>query len=122
MTFNWYKAIGFGVVIWLVMFALISALVGFDITTDTLWIGIGTAAVAGIASYIAALFTKVENMWLALAYGASWVVVGVALDLLISMRFNADIFTQWQYWLGYALVLLAPLADTEVHHLVHHTA
>lgn len=122
MTFNWYKAVGFGVVIWLVMFALVSALVGFDISTNSMWIAIGTAAVAGIASYVAAMYTKVENMWVALAYGASWVVVGVVLDVLISARFNADIFTQWQYWVGYALVLLAPLADTEVHHLAHHTA
>ena len=102
---NWKKAIGFGILIWLIMFALVSATLGWY---DMLWFKIVLAIIAGIISLILAGYVKPSSMGKALAYGLVWVIIGVILDLIITMRFNGGIFSEWTLWLGYVLVLLAP--------------
>ena len=48
-----------------------------------------------------------------MAYGAVWVAIGIILDAIITVRFQAEIFGVWQYYAGYALVLLAPWFEYE---------
>ena len=54
MNFSWTKALGFGALIWLIMFALVSAMVGFKIY-DSTWMQIIAALVAGVLAYLFAL-------------------------------------------------------------------
>ncbi|MFA6422642.1 MAG: hypothetical protein WCV92_04550 [Candidatus Buchananbacteria bacterium] len=103
---NWKKAIGFGILIWLIMFALVSATLGWY---DQLWFRIVLAIIAGIISLILAGYIKPSSYARALTYGVVFVVIGVILDLLVTRRFNAAIFSDWVLWLSYVLVLVAPM-------------
>lgn len=104
---NWKKAIGFGVLIWVLMFAIVSAFIAFNVYQGVL-MGIVTAIIAGVIAFILAGYVKPSSLGIALAYGFIWVVVGVILDGVITMQFNPEIFGSWSLWLGYFLVLLAP--------------
>ena len=104
---NWKKAISFGILIWLIMFALVSATLTWYYGYQ--WFRIVVAVVAGIISWILVKNAKPGSMGKALGYSIIFVIIGVILDALISRKFNANIFTSKSLWLGYALILLAPL-------------
>lgn len=103
---NWKKAIGFGALLWLIMFAFVSAFLSFY---ALLWMKIVTAVVAGVVSFVLAGYAKPASAGQALGYGLCWVIVGVILDFLVTMRFNATFYTDLYLWLGYLLAFLAPL-------------
>lgn len=105
---NWKKAIGFGLVLWILMFVIVSIFIAFDIHRFT-WIQVITAVISGLISFILAGYAKPNKVSMALAYGGSWVVVGLILDAIVTMKFNPAIFSSWSLWLGYLLVLIAPL-------------
>ncbi|TAN33783.1 hypothetical protein EPN28_01370 [Patescibacteria group bacterium] len=104
----WKKILGYGVLLYVLMFVIVSVFIGFKIYGNS-WAPIVTAVIGGVISYILAGRVKPASAGAALGYGIGWVVVGVILDFIITMRFNPVIFSAWQLWLGYALVLLAPL-------------
>lgn len=110
---NCKKAIGYGIGLWVLMFVIISALIGFN-AYQTSVMHIAAAVIGGIISFIFAGYVKPSSMKFALSYGAVWVVVGLVLDALITMRFNQTIFSSRSLWLGYALVLLAPLLRVQM--------
>lgn len=100
--------LGFGALLWVLMFVIVSAFIGFKVP-ESMWLNIGYAVISGVISFILAGYAKPKSLGMALGYGASWVVVGVILDAIVTMRFNSEIFMAWELWLGYGLVLLAPL-------------
>lgn len=102
------KAIGFGLLLWVIIFVVVSVFIAFDIYNSTL-MHIITAIIAGAISLIFANYLKPKNVQLALSYSLSWVIIAVILDAIITMRFNSQIFMMKSLWLGYALVLLTPL-------------
>lgn len=102
------KAIGFGVLIWILMFVVVSIFIGFNIY-DKAIVKILTAIIGGIIVFIIAGKVKLETKNIALSYGIMWVLTGIILDAIITMRFNSKIFSDWSLWLGYVLVLLVPL-------------
>lgn len=104
---NWKKALGFGALLWAIMFVLVSAFIGFRIY-DLLWLQNVTIVIGGIIAFFLAGYLKPNSLGLALGYGFSWVIVGIILDAIISMRFAPDIFSSWTLWLSYFLVLIAP--------------
>jgi hypothetical protein len=108
---NWTKAIGFGALIWLIIFAIVSAVL--DLYQDTIWMKVLIALIAGFIAFLLAAKVKPTSIKLALSYGLIWVMVGVVLDALITMRFNLEIFKLWSLWLGYLLILIAPLFKVE---------
>lgn len=105
---NWIKAAIFGALVWVVMFVLISALMSYGFYANVYEKAI-VALVAGILSFVAAGFLKPDAINTALIYGVIFVVVGVILDALITMRFQTDILYSKALWLGYFLVLVAPM-------------
>lgn len=105
---NWKKAIGFGIVIWILMFVIASIFIGFKIYGSVV-MNIITALIAGVLSFLFAGKIKPKSAGLALGYGITWLIVGYLLDLIITSRFNANILSSWSLWLGYVLILLAPL-------------
>ena len=108
MKLNWGKALGFGILLWVLMFVIISIFVAFNIAEGT-FIAIIFAIIGGIISFVLAGKVNPGNMGTAFLYGLIWVIIVFILDWLISTRFNDAIFSVWTIWLGYALVLLAPL-------------
>ena len=105
---NWKKAIGLGLLLYAIMFVLVSALIGFKVYQYG-WVTVVVAILGGVVSLILANYVKPGSAKMALGYGLVWVVVGVILDALITMRFNPQIFNAWTIWFSYGLVLLAPL-------------
>ncbi|MCL5094051.1 MAG: hypothetical protein M1355_02890 [Patescibacteria group bacterium] len=107
------KLVGYGAAIWAIMFVLISALVGFKLS-DAAWVGYVTVVLSGVLAYVFAGMVDLKDLKSALTYGIGWVVVGLILDFVISARFAADIFSSWNLWAGYALVLLVPAVRTQI--------
>lgn len=108
MNIDWKKTIGFGVIIWVLMFVIVSIFVAFNIYGNAV-MKVIIAIIAGAVSYFLAMKLKPADIKMALTYGVLWVIAGVILDAVITMRFNAQIFQSKGLWLGYLLVLLAPL-------------
>lgn len=104
---NWKKGIGYGALLWLIMFALVSVLLNSYYLYA--WMPIIIAIIAGVISFILAKYIKPINTKMALSYGLLWVIVGLVLDFFVTKQFNPDIFNAWSLWLGYISVLLAPL-------------
>lgn len=98
--------LGFGVLLWVLMFVIVSVFIAFKLYPGATEIVI--AVIAGVVSYILAGYAKPKDMTEALKFGGSWVVVGLILDALVTMRFNPAIFGVWTLWLGYGLALVAP--------------
>jgi len=108
---NWTKAVGFGVLIWLIMFAVVSVI--SDWYQGNTWVKVVVILLAGVIAFFLAGYVKPDSVGLALGYGLVWVVVGLLLDYLITKRFNSEIFSLWSVWTSYALILLAPLLKVE---------
>lgn len=108
MNIDWKKTIGFGVIIWVLMFVIVSIFVAFNIYGNAV-MKVVIACLAGAISYFLAMKLKPADIKMALTYSVLWVIVGVILDAVITMRFNALIFSSKGLWLSYLLVLLAPL-------------
>lgn len=106
-NFNWLKAIGFGIVIWAIMFAVTWATIGLGIF-GSVWTQLALALIAGIASYAFAMNAKATDVGPALGYGAMFAAIGIVLDLIISRVFVAGLFSMWTYYLAYAAILFAP--------------
>jgi hypothetical protein len=104
---NWKKAIGFGVLLWVLMFVIVSIFIAFDIYRFSV-MEIITAVIGGIISFILAGYIRPSKIGKALVYGLIFVIISVILDAIVTMRFNPAIFNSWTMWLSYALVLLAP--------------
>ncbi|MDD5721124.1 MAG: hypothetical protein PHT16_01600 [Candidatus Pacebacteria bacterium] len=111
--FNWFKVAGYGALIWVIMFAFVWLLISLSLF-DSVISKIIIVLAAGVLSYLFTPDAKSLKPSTAFGYGVSWVIVGVVLDLLISMRFMADLFGRWEYWLAYALILLAPVIHTMI--------
>lgn len=105
---NWGKAIGFAILLWALMFVIVSIFIGFKIY-GYLWMQVVAAVIGFIIALILASNVKPGGAGSAFAYGLIWVVIGLILDAAVTTRFNAAIFESWPVWLGYLLVLIAPL-------------
>lgn len=105
---NWKKLIGFGLLWWVIIFVVVSALMAFKFYSGIL-VEIGIAVLVGIIIFILAGYAKPLGLGQALTYGLVWAIIGLILDYFITLRYNDAIFKQWTLWLGYALVLLAPI-------------
>jgi hypothetical protein len=110
--FNWGKAIGFGVLVWVVGGIALWILAATALSAA--WAHGIVAVVIGITAYSFAINAKPSDVGQALGYGVVFVAVGMLLDAVITRLFDAHIFTTWQYYLGYGLALFAPLFRIEM--------
>jgi len=104
---NWKKAVGFGMLLWIFMFVVVSIFIAFKIY-GFVWTEAATAIIAGIISFILAGYAKPKTYGAAAGYAASWLIVGLILDFLVTTRFNPNFFISWSLWLGYGLAFIAP--------------
>lgn len=94
------------------MFVIVSVFIAFNIYGGT-FIGLVTALIGVVIVYIMAGRVKPTKASTALTYGLIWVICGVLLDAIVTMRFNPDIFRSWTLWLSYGLGLFTPLLQVK---------
>ncbi|MDP2669303.1 MAG: hypothetical protein Q8P07_05765 [bacterium] len=104
---DYKKTLTLAVLWWLIMFGAISLVLPWY--SQFVWMKVSVAVFAGVLALVLSAYTPLYGYSNALLFGMIFVVVGIALDALVTYRFNSEIFTYWQIWLGYALVLVAPL-------------
>lgn len=111
MNIDFKKGIINGVIIYVAVFMVVSILIALKIDATGL-VGqvLGVVTVA-IAAYLLAQKVDLKDTAAALGYGAVTAVVVLALDFLITKRFNPDFnpFTV-NMLVGYAVIVLAPVA------------
>jgi len=105
---NWKKALGFGALIWVIMFIVISALVGYGLSDNAMFT-MAVTVISLVVAYLAARNLAPGSQAKAIQYGLIFAVVGIVLDFLISQRFAPDMFSSAYYWLSYVLIVLVPL-------------
>jgi hypothetical protein len=108
MNFNWKKGIGYGVLVWVVMFIVVSILLAYKMQQGTMF-DIIVTVITLIAAFLLAKNIAPKSAGLAFSYGLLFAIVGILLDLLISKRFAPNIFNSIFYWVSYVLVVLVPL-------------
>ncbi|MDO8522805.1 MAG: hypothetical protein Q7S12_00760 [bacterium] len=116
MDFNldYKKALTLAVSWWLIMFGVISLVLPWY--NQFTWMKLAVAVFAGIMAYLLSAYTPIYGYSNALLLGMIFVVVGIALDILVTYQFNSEFFTYWSLWLGYALVLFIPLLRVVRHY------
>jgi len=101
------KLVWYGILIWLIMFAVVSAFL--NAYNEKTWVKVAIVLFGGIVALILAGKAEPTSMTIALGYGLGWVIIGVILDTLVTMNYNQNILHSKWLWVGYALILLAPL-------------
>lgn len=105
---NWKKVIGFGVLLWLCMFLIVSLLTAWQVYYLP-WARIVVPLIAGVIAFGLAGLVKPNRPSLALACGLLWIVIGIILDALVNWQINFIALTSWALWVGFVPVLIAPL-------------
>lgn len=107
--FNIKKAIGYGALLWLVMFAVISAVL--PSYNEFWWMKPVMAVVGLMLAYVFSRYENPKKMQDAFGYGLAFVIVGLLLDYVISRQFAPYIFVDLTYWLSYAIIFFAPVIE-----------
>lgn len=103
------KRAGWGLLLWAIMFVWVTILMfGFKLESGTLlyiltWIG------AIIAIWFLAGAAKVKGVSDGFVVGLIFVVVGLIMDWLVTLKFSPDLFSSYSIWIGYGLTLLIPI-------------
>ena len=113
---NWKKGIGFGVLVWMVMFIVVSILIAYKMPQNMTF-SVVVTVVTLVAVYFFARNIKPKSSGEAIKYGLVFAIVGITLDFLISKRFAPNIFSSVFYWVSYILVVLIPLLAIKKHQL-----
>lgn len=102
------KFFGYGGVIWGVAFIVVSIFIGFKVSSEIIIQGITTLAVV-ITAFLLARSLNISTVKEMLKYSASWVVVGLILDAIVTTRFTGwEFFSNWYIWLSYVFILIVP--------------
>lgn len=105
---NWKKSVGFGLLLWIIMFVIASVFVILN-WLEASWGSLVLGIIGGGVALILAKYVRPSSPKMALSCGLTWVVVALILDLAVTKQFNPGFFGGWEIWFGYALILLAPL-------------
>jgi phosphatidylserine synthase len=108
MKFNWKKGLGFGALVWAVMFIVVCILLAYKMPQNMLFTVIVTV-ITLVAVFFFAKNIAPKNYMEALEYGLIFAIIGIILDFLISRMFAPNIFKEVYYWVSYLLVVLVPL-------------
>lgn len=101
--------IGWGIVIYAVMFLEWSLLVTYGYA-----VGIGprlvSLAVLIVTAVIAGRSLRASGWSDILPYSLAWAVIAIGFDTLISVPFTGwALFADWNVWVGYGLIAVMPL-------------
>ena len=93
MSINWKKVFGFGIVIWAIMFAVTSALVGYGMSSTSTTFNVVVIVISLVVVYLFARNLVPESYGMALQYGLCFAIVGILLDYAIMIKFVPDLFS-----------------------------
>lgn len=105
---NWKKALGFGILVWIIMFVVVSILVAYKMSQGTSF-SVITTIVTLVAAYLLARNIAPKSSGQAIQYGLVFAIVGIILDFFISNKFAPGMFNSIFYWISYLLIVLIPL-------------
>ncbi len=107
---NYKKLFGYGAAVWATAFIISTALMIYGMFNNVIAKAVLVLIVAG-AVYLAGRGLNLDSVVSILKYSAVWFLMAVILDAIITVPFTGwGLFTQWNIWLGYAVILLVPLA------------
>jgi len=108
MRFAW-GAIGWGIVIYAVLYLLWSGLVVYGFAAGYLSLAVRLLALA-LLTTVAARSFHFSN-WRDLApYTLSWAAIAILLDAVFLVPFSGwGLYAEWSVWVGYALVAILPI-------------
>lgn len=108
---NWKKALGFGALVWIIMFIVVSIFIAYGAPSGELPspLNIVLTIISLVTVYIVSRYLALGNYNMALGYGLVFAVVGIVLDFLISQRFAPGMFSSVYYWVSYLLIVFVPL-------------
>lgn len=110
MKLNWKKTLGYGIVIWAVIFIFVTILIAFGVREETFIRWLITQIVVIITAMTLAKKLSLTKTTTALSTGLIWVVISLILDLLITSYFTTmAFFNSWEIWVSYAIMLLVPV-------------
>ncbi|MFC1700934.1 hypothetical protein ACFLZ0_02255 [Patescibacteria group bacterium] len=101
------KLVWYGLLIWMIMFTVVSAFL--HSYNEKTWVKLFVLLFAGILALILAGKSEPNSITIALGYGLGWVIIGLMMDALVTLKYNPNIFQSKWMWAGYVLILLAPL-------------
>lgn len=108
---NYKKLIGYGVLIWVIVFAVVSAFIAFDIPSDNLFVNLVSLIAIIIATWFLAKNLKVKTQKEMIKYSLAWLIIAIILDLIVSVQFTGfGLFGRWHVLFGYLLILIVPLS------------
>lgn len=110
---DYTKLIGYGIVIWVAAYLVATAFVGYGAGDLTL-ASVTTTIVVAVVTYALARRLHERSLGILLLYAAGWVVIGLLLDLLLTISFTGwEFFRGWGVWTGYAVLVIATLIAQE---------
>lgn len=107
---NWlYRALGWGVAIYAIMYLAWSGLVIYGYSLGMLSLVIRLAILFGITT-LAARSLRLIDWKDILPYSALWALTAIVLDGIYLVPFTGwTLYSTWSVWLGYALIVVFPL-------------
>ena len=109
MKLNFKKILGYAVLLWIIMFVVASIFVGFNVG-ESLWAQIIMWIIVIIAVWILVGLTGAENVKTGLIIGIVFIVIGVILDLIVTVRFTGmELFSTWEIWASYGLTFIVSI-------------
>jgi peptidoglycan/LPS O-acetylase OafA/YrhL len=120
MKINWKKALGYGLLFYLIVYVVATAFVAYKINTQTdpfAWAAM--MAVSLITGYVLSLRLDIKNYTEGLMYGLVWVVLTLVLDVILTLPFTGiGFFQSWQTLIGFVVTLLIPAGSYFLHGLL----
>lgn len=103
------RALGWGVVVYAVMYLLWSGMAIHSLTTGYVSLAVRLAALVLVTTIAARALRATSRMDVA-PYSICWALVAAALDAVIHVPFTGyTLYFEWSVWAGYALVAIVPL-------------
>ena len=104
-----YRALGWGVMIYAIMYLAWSGLVIYGYALGFLSLAIRLAILFGITT-LAARSLRLVDWKDILPYSVLWAVTAIVLDALYLVPFAGWVlYSTWSVWLGYAFIVVFPL-------------
>lgn len=107
---NYKKLFGWGIAIWGAAYLVATGFVAYKMQ-DNIFAEIVTLIAMLIVLIAASRNLPDSSLAQVLKYSVGWVVIGVILDLVLTVPFTGyAIFYHWTIWVSYALILVLPPA------------
>ena len=113
MKINWKRALGYGVLFYIIIYVATTAFVAYKINPQTDIVAWSIMmAITLTTGYFISLRLEMKDYKEALMYGIVWVIITVLLDLVLTVPFTGISFIEnWRFFTGIAVTLLIPVGS-----------